>query len=607
MYIINIIVCLFLGASFLSFSSFQEDASIPLLEHEGQASQIKMGSASNEQSLSLPLSELRRVQSPLPSMHSPTREEHSSLASRMPLEETGTWALSPGDALISEWLSLEMGEKAEKRGLEVLGESLLGADMNGPYMHRYQHLPPFMPIWGAFRIANLFSPDQDNDHHALIPEMLLRLLKQIPAGHAIQILLYPAVWKQTYEVVPLVLHRPLKETDLNLPIHKFMDFFGQRTMQDLTSLLNRLSTKPKNIEFIFDLPAYLCGYVGQFLWYQPLALQKLPFRKTAMMKLLGLDRDNPFSMYLLAKSHVHLKNYSRAQEIYRALYDAGDGNAALAYAHLGQKKLGTPIGYWDVFKAFQFAATRGMPDAYFYAAKELTKWPLEDLEAARAFQERAAEKGYGPAILALGISYEHGTGGEKNLQKAEELYLRAAELGVKGAHYSVGQLNKALKTEEGDKKARQYYQAEVSNNPAHRAAILNLAYFLGTGRGGDVDQDQALALLLPLANDKENPSLQACHNVGAILQSRETVKDLNAAKRYFKRGADLGDRRSSYEYARMCLKGMGGRINLKEALKYAELSFTKGYRPAHSLLTSIKTMMQPKAHKKDPEKQPLLS
>lgn len=76
--------------------------------------------------------------------------------------------------------------------------------------------------------------------------------------------------------------------------------------------------------------------------------------------------------------------------------------------------------------------------------------------------------------------------------------------------------------------------------------------------------------------------------MGAILLLKQDQKADQEARRYFKRGADLDNKRAAYEYALLCRNGVGGKVNLPQALKYAEMAQSLGHDKAHSLIQAIK-------------------
>ena len=101
------------------------------------------------------------------------------------------------------------------------------------------------------------------------------------------------------------------------------------------------------------------------------------------------------------------------------------------------------------------ARNRGMTDCPFCRA------PIPDEGEIIAMVQKRADAGDPMAIYRLGCSYFFGQYGlEKDVAKAVELYERAAELGVKEAHYCLGFLySKGTDVEKDTAKAIRHYEA----------------------------------------------------------------------------------------------------------------------------------------------------
>ena len=104
---------------------------------------------------------------------------------------------------------------------------------------------------------------------------------------------------------------------------------------------------------------------------------------------------------------------------------------------------------------FLAARKRGMNDCPFCRA------PASDKSRALAMVRKRVDVGDPFAIYHLGTKYQSGQSGlERDMTRAVQLYERAAELGVKDAHYNLGFLyGEGKDVEKNTAKAFRYYEA----------------------------------------------------------------------------------------------------------------------------------------------------
>ena len=114
------------------------------------------------------------------------------------------------------------------------------------------------------------------------------------------------------------------------------------------------------------------------------------------------------------------------------------------------------------------ARKRGMFDCAF------CRTPIPDEDDIIAMIQKRVDAGDPKAICRLGSSYFYGLLGlEKDVTRAVELYERAAELGVKGAHYNLGVLyNEGTDVRRDTVKAIRHYEAAAMLG--HVSARFNL-------------------------------------------------------------------------------------------------------------------------------------
>ena len=205
------------------------------------------------------------------------------------------------------------------------------------------------------------------------------------------------------------------------------------------------------------------------------------------------------------------------QEVFRRLKARGESGDREAQNNLGlcyQYGYGTEQNYAEAALWFRRAAEGGLATAQFnlgglyYEAKGFEK----DLHSAIEWYTRAAQQRDELALLQLGRIYQKGLGVEPDLRRAFILYLIAYKQGsVRAANHLGFLFKKGLGTQRDDSVAYQLYLESVSG-PDTPEVPDNLSY-----RG------------------------TAYYWLGYMAENGEgTKRDLRAAKRWYKRGADCG-------------------------------------------------------------------
>lgn len=116
---------------------------------------------------------------------------------------------------------------------------------------------------------------------------------------------------------------------------------------------------------------------------------------------------------------------------------------------------------------------------------------LGDYQTARQLWEQQAAANDPEAINNLGILYQKGIGVEQDVEKAQSLYLRAANLGFTNAQVNLGNLYfNSEGVDENLKEAARWYTA------AARGGHLRAQYYLAQmyDHGDGVDEDHSTAL-----------------------------------------------------------------------------------------------------------------
>lgn len=517
-------------------------------------------------------------------------------------------ALRHHEMTLGKWIGLEMLTTAERQGLDLKGEHGLGVAMQGhPVRKHYENLVPYAPF-GPIRVEGLqaFLESMPRQAKKRIPDALAQLLAPLGVDQAYQILMYPTVWKPDTEFVPMVAARAHRMTDGVVDLKTFLAAFNEQFLGQLDSIFKLLSAKKQILPLPKRFYPRMLGYLGQLLIYESRLAVHLTQRIPTIRLLLERDPHTDYSQYMLARSYKDIKLFEDAAKILRALWQKGSAIAALDYAILDREE-GAPR-FHDRLKAFEFAAHRGLPEAQFHWAQEMMKMaPFPDHESIRVFLTRAAAQGFGRAMMALGHDYAEGTyGGKVDLAKAQALFEEAGDEGVVMGYKEAAELSYNLGTDQGYRKARDLYEQALSLAPTDRDAANKLAILWAKGWGGDQNLDKALAYIVPLANNEATPESRACHNVGAILLLKKDARSNAEARRYFKKSADLQDKHGAYQYAVLCRDGIGGKVNMSQAFKYAEIARKLGHEKAHALIKGMRQEVPPAKWPGEAETHPLL-
>lgn len=152
------------------------------------------------------------------------------------------------------------------------------------------------------------------------------------------------------------------------------------------------------------------------------------------------------------------------------------------------------------------------------------------------FFRRSADRGYGPAQIALGYYYETGTSLARDPGEALELYKKAAQQGDPLAGWLAGRL-----------------------------------YFIGSTVGRDADLAQKW---LKIAADQNNA--YGAYYLGRLMADRDYTK----APRLFKIAADQGLPQAQYFYAKALRDGRGVPVDRFNAYIWFTVSSDAGYWPA---------------------------
>ena len=147
-----------------------------------------------------------------------------------------------------------------------------------------------------------------------------------------------------------------------------------------------------------------------------------------------------------------------------------------------------PVGQREAYRLMVQADGLGNSEA----AYALGNWHIHGIvvdkneEIAADYFERAARGGNRDAIYDLAFSYYSGKGRPKDVAKAQELYLRAAEMGDADAAFSVG----TLMEDPDSPEAVAWYRRAAEMGSAEGQYAMGWAFEYGEG----VDRNVELAM-----------------------------------------------------------------------------------------------------------------
>ena len=296
--------------------------------------------------------------------------------------------------------------------------------------------------------------------------------------------------------------------------------------------------------------------------------------------------------YLIEEKRQASENAMRPKQLYEEADAAlDDGDAETAFKKYRQAaKLGYPAAFGSLGFLYEFGEgveqddektkrwyKRGMDkndgDSFgFYAKmieteKIIDHGELTEEETAEIFDFRKkAVKFSGLSMFHydLGQMYRHGSGTEKNLQKAFECFEKGSESGdyrctnVLGVMYSGGEY-----VDKNPAKAVELYKKAVDGGNV--IAMKNLALYYLDGDIVEKDERKVFELYKQAAQEGD---IDAMNTVGKMYYSGKGVsQNYNEAFEWTKKAADEGNAWGMYNLAKMYRNGRGTSKNISKAIE----------------------------------------
>lgn len=263
--------------------------------------------------------------------------------------------------------------------------------------------------------------------------------------------------------------------------------------------------------------------------------------------------------------------YGEARDTLEPLAKARDPDAGYILGYIYDRGLGVPADPTRARRAYVAAAMDGQPDAQFalgelaYAGRGVQR----DYRRAYEWFDLAAAKGHAKAAYMLGVLHAEGQGAPKDSGRAADLYERAAKQGVAAAMHQLGAMSLS-----GEGRAQSYVAAanwfEQAAELGDRDSQYNLALLHDSGRlPGEADLKAAVRWMREAARDM--PQAQIAMGL-FTLRGRGTDQSDQAAARWFRTAAELGDAEGMFLHAAALAEGMGQPRDLSGALSWADRS-----------------------------------
>jgi len=246
---------------------------------------------------------------------------------------------------------------------------------------------------------------------------------------------------------------------------------------------------------------------------------------------------------------------------------------------------------------YQKAALQGLDIAqYNFAHMCRVEGSEENLKLAREYYQKAADSGYKEAQYNFALMCRK-DGGEGNHKLAREYFKKAADLGHQDAQNMFAFICHNEDGEENLKLAREYYKEAALKG--HKHAEYNFA--LICYKEGS---EENLKLARDYFQKAALKGLQkAQYNYAVISYMDGGEENLKSARKYFQKAADSSKEHSisQYNFAEMCLHGVGGNRDLKLARDYYQKAAKCNYQKARDKLREMSDFEREETQRKTKE------
>lgn len=287
------------------------------------------------------------------------------------------------------------------------------------------------------------------------------------------------------------------------------------------------------------------------------------------------EYDKAYALYLKAAE----KNNAR-----------GQNGLGCYYAHIGK--------YKESYEWFEKASKQDYVPAIINLAMDYShgEWVKQDLNKAFNLYKKAAENGQYLAQEAVGTYYLDGLGTQKNETKAFLWFLKSAEQGYARAFWRVGKCYfDGIGTAKDETKAIEWYQKSATAGDMYGQQELGQSYAYGYG-GQKIDKKEAFELYQKSAKQGLATSqflLAQCYEEG-----NGTYKNPTKAFDNYMLSAKQGFDLAQHKVAMCYWLNFGVNRDLDKIRYWAGLAAKQGNKDAKDLLTNLSQWVYEEEQKK---------
>jgi len=208
----------------------------------------------------------------------------------------------------------------------------------------------------------------------------------------------------------------------------------------------------------------------------------------------------------------------------------------------------------------------------------------KNYQAAVEHYRKAAEQGYAPAQVNLGLRYQDGRGVSQDYREALVWYRKAAEQGYAPAQVNLGKMyENGQGVSKDETQAVAWYRKAAEQGYAIAQANLGVMY--ENGRGVSQDYREALVWYRKAAEQGYAP---AQVNLGFMYQNGQGVsKDETQAVAWYRKAADQGYALAQTNLGRMYENGRGVSQDYRQAVAWYRKAAEQGNEFAKNKITAL--------------------
>ena len=323
-----------------------------------------------------------------------------------------------------------------------------------------------------------------------------------------------------------------------------------------------------------------------FALYHASAIQGNPY---ASYELAKMFRDGTGTVKLAEQAEEHFQDAFSGFLVLEE--ESHDDKLQYRLGQMLYQGIGTERDEEKAVRYWHQAAKLGNVNAQYALGKFWLDTGTGDVHQAAVWLEKAADAGNTSAQYVLAKLYLEGRLGEKNAEKAGELFQKAAEQGNGFAAYRLGRLYLEGEEIPKDMVAAVWWLTEAAEQELPFAQYTLGCLYL---KGEEIPRDMAKAVAwLQKAALQGNEYAQ--YRLGSLyLLGEDVPQDLEEAIRWLELSADQGNQYAQYALGKLFLYGQPGMLRDKEkAVLFLEASAAQGNIYAQFLLENLDSFRDP--------------